>query len=71
MVGVDPTPTTLTIKSARPGAAAHAAAGIRTVTLRGLLYLYEEPNEELAFLDTDETEPGDGGAALAVHVFNP
>ena len=34
-------------------------------------YVYEEPNEELAFPDTDETAPGDGGAALAVHVFNP
>ena len=34
-------------------------------------HVYEEPNEELAFPDTVETDPGDGGAALAVHVFNP
>jgi hypothetical protein len=34
-------------------------------------YVYEEPNEGLAFPDTVETDPGDGGAALAVHVFNP
>ena len=34
-------------------------------------YVYEEPNEKLAFPDAVETDPGDGGAALAVHVFNP
>ena len=52
-----------------PGPPAHAAAGM--VYAHFAAYVYEEPNEELAFPDTDETEPGDSGAALAVHVFNP